>query len=565
MMTRRQALVRLGLSTIGVLTLSCSPAPAAAPAAKDAGAKPAAPAPAATTAPAGAAKPAEATKPAEAAKPAADAKPAAAAPAAPSGNIADLLTVGGRGDIEQLDPAILSGVNNYPVAGAIFNFLVAYTPGTSNIVPDLASKWDISPDGKVYTFYLRQGVQFHKGYGEFTSEDVKYQFERIIDPTAKSMWQSRFNMIERIETPDKYTVKFNLKNPYAPFLSLLAGFRGGPIASKKAVMERGKDFPLNPIGTGPYVFESWTPKTELIMSRNDQYFGEPAKVRRIRLIPIADENIAASAIQKGDIALRYFRDPVVLTELERNSNIVIDRKPLAGAWGLFYKLDAPPFDNLQVRQAVNHAINRAQIVKNVLTGVAVESVTFLSPTQNEATSDVTTYEYSPEKAKQLLTAAGHPNGFRLDLLSSELAPWPLVVPVVVENLKAVGINAELRQLEEGTYRAETRNRNFGMTIQGFVDVPDPDGTTFSLFHSSSIPSSNPAGYRDGDALIEKSRAEVDPEKRKAEYIELQKKIAADAVYVPMFHLGAQLVRRSNIQGVPVGIMNDVPLNSVSVQ
>ncbi|MBC7078611.1 MAG: ABC transporter substrate-binding protein [Synergistales bacterium] len=180
-------------------------------------------------------------------------------------------------DIENVDPAYITAVSDQYIATNVYSGLVRYKPGTGEIEPDLAEDWDISPDGLVYTFHLRRGVKWHKGMGELTSEDVKYSFERILDPATKSLNKLYLEQVADIKTPDKYTVQIKLKEPYAPFLAGLA-YRAGWIVNKKGVEAGGKEYGRQPVGTGPFVFSSYQPGVEVVLAANPDYFGGKPKV-----------------------------------------------------------------------------------------------------------------------------------------------------------------------------------------------------------------------------------------------------------------------------------------------
>src|SRR6056297_2836136 len=168
-------------------------------------------------------------------------------------------------DIENLDPAHL--VRGYDIAIVLYSNLLKYKPGSSELVNDAAEEFDISEDGKVITFKLREGIQFHKGYGEMTAEDVKFSFERIIDPEENSEYTADWQTLDRVEVTGKYTGRIILKEPLASLLVTTIPFTPGSIISKKAYEELGNRFATNPVGSGPYYMERWVPEQLLVLSR----------------------------------------------------------------------------------------------------------------------------------------------------------------------------------------------------------------------------------------------------------------------------------------------------------
>ena len=276
--TRRLFAMLTALCLVGI---ACQPgAPATQPPASG---------PAATAAPA-AAKPAE-SKPAEAAKPAAVVPTAAIPPAtgvavsaakpATQKSSKDTLTIGYCCVQSTLDPHFAATTADALYMRNIYNALVKYKPNTVEIVPDLATSWQMSPDGLQYTFKLRTDVEWHKGYGKFTANDVKASFERLLSPETKSPFAGSMSMLQEVQVVDDATVKMVLKVPYAGFLHLLTPYRAGPIINAKAVKDFGAEFAWNPIGTGPYVFESRVPNREAVIVANEKYFDGPPPIKKI--------------------------------------------------------------------------------------------------------------------------------------------------------------------------------------------------------------------------------------------------------------------------------------------
>ena len=194
------------------------------------------------------------------------------------------------GRAQTLDPAYLQRVlSDWPVMNSVFNGLVKYEPGTFEVVPDLAEEWEVSEDDTEITFHLKEGVEFHKDYGEFTAEDVKFSFERIIAEDANSPEAQSFSNLERVEIVDKYTVKLILSQPMGRLFTSTLPFNAGLIVSKEAVGEMGREeFASNPIGTGPYVFEEWDVNNNITLKKNENYFEAEAEFGEIVFMPMSD-------------------------------------------------------------------------------------------------------------------------------------------------------------------------------------------------------------------------------------------------------------------------------------
>jgi len=480
----------------------------------------------------------------------------------------DTVRVRYRGDINRLDPQFQASLHDYGVADNIYSQLVRLAPGTSDIIPDLATSWDVSEDGLTYTFHLRQGVQWHRGLGEVTSADVKWTYERMMGPDSTSPGRFDFSSIESIDAPDPYTVIFNLSAPHAPLLGKLAYNRRTGIVNQEAIEKFGDDYNFNAVGSGPYMLESWTPGQEIVLVANPDYYEEGLpKTHRIVLVPIADDAVAGGALGNGEVMLGLFRDPTTIASLEQNPDLVVDRGPQSAISALYYRMDRPPFDDIRVRQAVQHAINKEEIIADVLTGVANIARTFITPlAKGSAEDSVIRYEYDPERARELLAEAGYGDGIAVDLLTTQLEPWPLVSPILQFYLEEVGFDINFRQLEHGTYGDERGNSNYDMVVLTVTGPPDPD-TWMGLIHSSNVPPGNNSSYYNSpevDALIEQATATVNDEARADLYRQIQEIAMEDAALVPIYHLGVQVVRSTRVEGFPVPIAHDFPLKYLVV-
>ncbi len=205
-------------------------------------------------------------------------------------------------DLIGLDPATIFRINTEEVAFHVYNALATY--GTSaEPMPDLAESWEVSPDKLTMTFKLAQGVKWHKDYGEFTSEDAKFSYDRILDPATASTYINQFANIVSIDAPDAATLIINLKEPDANFMHQVASYHQGQIVRKEALADLGQDYGYNPIGTGPYTFESFVPDQEVVLKRFDDYFKGPATLTEIHLRFIPDNETGAIAFQNEEIDL----------------------------------------------------------------------------------------------------------------------------------------------------------------------------------------------------------------------------------------------------------------------
>jgi peptide/nickel transport system substrate-binding protein len=201
------------------------------------------------------------------------------------------IKIGTYMDVGTLDPGWMSSMfRDFVVMDCIFDGLAKYEEGSWKVIPDLAESWDVSDDHLEITFHLRKGVQFHKGYGEMTAEDVKFSYDRLLAPDSKAPEKDQVKFIDHVEVVDRYTAKMVLKRPAAQLFTLTLPTHTGFIVSKKACEEMGQDeFSRNPVGCGPYEFELWTPKSHLKLKAFENYWRGKPKVERVDFLPITDE------------------------------------------------------------------------------------------------------------------------------------------------------------------------------------------------------------------------------------------------------------------------------------
>lgn len=438
-------------------------------------------------------------------------------------------------DFRNLDPAHLPGSPEYQIAMNVYSGLVKYQAGSTEVEPDLAESWEISDDGRTYTFHLRDNVQWHHGYGPFTAHDVKYSFERVLDPDEQSRYRSGMEIIESIEVVDDHTVRLVLKEPSAPFLTTQLAFRPGYIVNQRAVEELGEEFALNPVGTGPYQFVSYVPRRELILEANpDFYRGEPS-VKRIVWNIVADENVQALALQRDEINYMIPRDVQVWQNLTGAEGIAFTETPTTGYWQYSLNTRREPLDDVRVRRAIAHAVDKALFVETLLEGQGEPTNTVVSPGLIGHTEDVPSYDYDPERARELLAEAGYPDGFTIEAVYDSASEYGSLMATALQQwLEDIGVELRLVGLEAGAWTARRQAGDYDITISGTTRA-DPDQILSEQFHSDNFPpGGNQSFYSAVDELIEAQRSAVDPENRREILVQIQNRIAEDVPEIPMF-------------------------------
>lgn len=439
-------------------------------------------------------------------------------------------------DIGNLDPARIFQYENQTVATQIYNGLVRYDEATNAIVPDLATSWEISEDGTVYTFQLRTGVTWHKDFGAFTSDDVKFSFERVLDPKTGSSYVGQFASVKSVEAPAADRVVITLKEPNSGFLHKVSAFNQGWLLSRKALETIGdKAYTMNPIGTGPFVFQTWVPGQEVRLTANPSYFAGAPKVSELVFRIIKDETAAAIALENGEIDIFFgLQQPEVIQRLKSGGVVTVLDREANHTINLVLNTSIKPLNDVRVRQAICHAINRKALVEGFFKGTKKEANSFLTSAFQEFSTDVPVYPYDPAKAKALLKEAGV-SAFTIDLVAPGANPFDKILVPIANDLAAIGINAKIKVMERASYLQARNKGNVPTCVTGVVGAPDPDSPILSMFAKSSFPPGLNTAHYDAieDLIVAAARAKGDAE-RKAVYGRIQAKVMADVPVIPLY-------------------------------
>ncbi|MFS0723833.1 ABC transporter substrate-binding protein [Paenibacillus sp. 1P07SE] len=496
-------------------------------------------------------------------------------PDAGAGSVAPAVDEGGEkvlrirfyDDPAGFDPATVFRVENEAIAFNVFSGLTTYDSETGEILPDLAESWETS-DNVTWTFNLREGVQWQKGYGEFTSADVVYTYERIMAPDTASPYATDLANVKSLTAPDEYTVVYELHQADANFLHVVANYHQGQIVKQEAVEEHGEQFRWNPVGTGPYELESISTNSEIVLTRHEDYYKGPAPIAKLQFIIIKDEETATIALQNGevDIAMRINRDEA-LARLERDGfsmNARMDRSISVKV----FNTSEPPFDDVRVRQAWAHAVDYASIYETLQPYLAQGTTNILPSWMDGYSEEVPVYAYDPERAKELLAEAGYPDGFTVT--------QPLVASNGVreaeqleqEYLQAVGIQLEFELVDAPVFNQRRNSGEFQLSSRALPAI-NPDTILFSYLHPDNIAPRGLNGARyDNPELtkkLEAARAEVDAEARAELYKEVQQIALADLAYLPTQSLHGYWPSQPYVVGVHLNPLSKVNFYEVDIQ
>jgi len=407
------------------------------------------------------------------------------------------------------------------------------------IQPLLATSWTTSPDGLTYYFRLRDGVTFHDG-AAFDASAAKFTLERAMaaDSTNSQKWI--FAPIAGIEAPDVSTLVVKLKEPTANFLYGLAWgdavmFHANSVANNKT----------NPVGTGPYKFERWNRGDRVELVRNETYWRSgAATLRRASFRFIADAQAQVNALRAGDVdALPNMAGPEAVEPLKTDRRFTVAIGATEGETIVGLNNQKAPFNDVRVRRALSHAIDRRQVIAGAMSGAGTPIGAHFSPLHPAYVDLTGQYPYDPAKARALLAEAGHPNGFAATL---RLPPPPYARrsgEVVAALLAQVGVRVTIEPMEFAQWLDQVfRNKNFDMTIISHTEPLDIGIYARDDYYF---------GYRDAEfkALIERIGRTLDEAERNRLYGEAQRKLAADAVNVFLFQLPKIGVWSANLQGM----------------
>ncbi|MCC6173944.1 MAG: hypothetical protein IT305_01465 [Chloroflexi bacterium] len=568
LVTRRAVLAWLGASSAAIGLLACSPTPprteskpaqpAAAPKAEakpTEAAKPAAPAaqPAATTAPV--AQPAATSAPAAAAKPTEAAKPAAAQPtAAPTTAPAAVkrggtLVIGADVNPVGLDPALTTAFSSVAVYEHMYSSLATLEYATNKVKPDLAESWKNSAPN-VVEFKLRQGVKFHSGR-EVTAEDVKYTIDRLMDDKLAVPLRSYLGPGVSAEVADKYTVRIKTTDVYAPLVSVFADRRPTAIVDRE-VVEKNGDLKNADGGSGPFKLAEYTPDVRVVLERFGDYWekGFPL-LDKIELRIIPEESARLAAIRAGDVDMTILKDPKNARLLKDDKNIVLNDVPS------FWRSASPfnslhkPLDDVRVRQAISYATDRQEIINTVLLGDGVPTGP-LPPGETEWAIPVNaenfpTYQYNPDKARQLLKEAGA-EGLKISIQAAPAyAPDIPTAQVLQSQLKKVGIDLEIQQMEWAALLQAQRDGTFDLNLSFNTNRPDPD-IYLSVAHSKFGQNWGKYNNPKMDELLDKGRTTTDLAARKQIYADAQKMFATELPYLYLYVIKNYEPARPHVKG-----------------
>ena len=421
-----------------------------------------------------------------------------------------------------------------------------------NVKPALAESWDI-PDPLTYVFHLRHGVRFQDGRA-LTSKDVKWTFDSLLQGKVRSTKAAAYRFVDRIETRDDFSVIFHLKEPFAPLLWNLSDGAMGIVPYGSL-----DEMTTKPVGSGPFTFVSAEPDKEVIVERNDDYWGTKAKLEEVRFAVVPDATTRALELRKGsaDIELNAVSADTVLT-LQREPKLQVEREPGTVLQYLAFNLRDPILRDVRVRRAIAYAIDRQPMIEYLWHGLVRPAASVLPPESWAYDPNVETYPHDLEKARQILDAAGYRIGadgvrFRLTMKTSTEEAPRLLAAVLQQQLRDIGIQLDIRTSEFATFFADVTSGAFQIYSLRWVGAnEDPDIFEYAFHRDKFAPHGANRGYYSNpriDTLIDQARQEIDQDVRKKLYAQIQEILAEDLPYINLWYFDNVLVHSRRVHGL----------------
>ncbi|HLK32040.1 MAG TPA: ABC transporter substrate-binding protein [Terriglobales bacterium] len=449
-----------------------------------------------------------------------------------------------------LDPRVGIDAQSERIDTLLFDSLV-HRDEHFELRPWLAESWE-TPNPVTYVFHLRHGVRFHDGR-PLTARDVKWTFDSILSHKLLTTKATVYQYVDQIDAPDDYTVVFHLKEPQATLLWNLSDGAIGIVPYGS-----GPELAQHPIGSGPFRFVSAQQDKEVVVERNDRYWGEEPHIERVRFAVVPDATTRALELRKGsaDIAINALT-PDTIVALRRDPQLRILTAPGTIYAYLALNLRDPVLKDVRVRRALAYAIDRRPMIQYLWRDMARPAASIL-PVQSWAyDADVPQYDYNPERARELLQQAGYPavNGvrFHLTMKTSTEESTRLLAAVLQQQLRAIGIALDIRTFEFATFFSDVTKGAFQLySLRWIGGNDDPDIFEHVFYSTNTPPKGANRSYYDNpavDKLIDRGRQELEEQKRKQDYAQIQRLVAGDLPYINLWYLDNVLVYSSRVRNL----------------
>jgi peptide/nickel transport system substrate-binding protein len=449
-----------------------------------------------------------------------------------------------------LDPIIPSDNGSIWVIYQMFDQLTTVNKDSSGIAPSIAESWEVSPDGTIYTFAIRQGVMFHDG-SPMTMEDVVFSLERVFDPEG-SGYSFLFGPVAGVKALDDTNIQITLKEPFTPLLDNLNVFPAS-IVPKAAVEADAEAFAQNPVGTGPFKLQEFAKGRHVRLVKHDGYWKPDRPHLDEVFIPyVTDDNTRILRVQGGEVDAAVAIPYAQIDQLDAQDDIDVQIEELFRFDGMWLNHAEAPLDDVKVRQALNYATDKEAMLKSIFFD-EVEIANHMMPKMKYWREDVPAYEYDPERAKSLIAESKAADGFTLPIV---IPTGDVIIQQIAQILKesytGIGVNVQITNLDIGTAYTNFSNFNYTAGANWYItsDVPGPDELAAIQFDFSAASGTksfftNYNSRRATELVQEAGRS--DDATREQLFGDLQQLVMDDAVLVALFFTPARAALRSNVQ------------------
>ena len=449
-----------------------------------------------------------------------------------------------------LDPRVGLDAQSEDIDGLLFDNLLTRDERL-NVKPALAERWEI-PEPTTYIFHLHAGVQFCDGR-RLTSRDVKWSFDSVLGGKIHTPKTGSYRYVDHVDALDERTVVFHLKEPWAGLLWNLAGGEGMGIVPYGSLVELSR----NPIGSGPFCFVSAEQDRYVEVRRNDNYWGEKAKLARVRFLVVPDTTTRALELRKGSADLGLELAPDMVLTLRREPHLQVLTGPGTRVQYMAFNLRDPILKDVRVRQAIAYALDTGPLIHYIWRDFARPADSVLPPQSWAYDGDVRHYPHDPDKARQLLAQAGYPetNGirFHLQMKTSTEETSRTIAAVFQQQFREIGIALDIRSFESATFFSDVTHGEFQTySLRWVGGNQDPEIFEYAFDSAKIIPNGANRQYYSNprvDALIAKGRAELDQNARKQDYAQIQEILAQDLPYIDLWYLNNVMVASKRVRNL----------------
>jgi len=449
---------------------------------------------------------------------------ATSAPAKPAVTRGGTLRIGLDSDLTTMDPHLSTAAVDRQVYQSIYNPLVRLDKDLT-LKPELAEKWEFT-DPTTLVMNLRKGVKFHDGT-DFNAAAVKVNFDRMMNPDTKSLRAAEISSVKEVQVVDDFTIKLILKAPNAALLAVLSD-RAGMMISTAAITKYGKDLARNPVGTGPFSFVEWTTGDHLSLKKFDGYWekgadGQPLPyLDAVTIKPITDATVRLTSLKTNTVDIINQIAPKDVAPMRASKDPILDEVTGLGWQGLYMNDAKPPFDKVEVRQALNYAIDRDSLAKNVLFGTVTAGQGPIPPSSWAYDAGINSYKRDVAKAKDLLAKAGQTGPVKFPCIIVNSPDAQLTGQALKEQIAEAGFEMDIQLLDFPTALAKQTAKDYTCFQIGWSGRPDPDGNIYTFLYTNAPGNASNYSNKQVDDLLDKTRTTYDQAQRKTLYAQALK-------------------------------------------